>query len=104
MCKMTRSAIQSGTRELAAIGKALAHPARVELLRLLADGERCGCEFVPVLGLDPSVISRHLAALARAGLIVSRRDGVRILWRLARPDLPRLLSCLTNLRCEKEPR
>ncbi len=100
---MTRSAIQTGTSELAAIGKALAHPARVELLRHLQGGERCGCEFVPVLGLDPSVVSRHLAVLARAGLIVSRRDGVRILWRLARPDLPRLLSCLAGLQCGKEP-
>ncbi|QAA76508.1 MAG: hypothetical protein BIP78_0742 [Candidatus Bipolaricaulis sibiricus] len=87
---------------LSTIGKALAHPARVELLRLLEDGERCGCEFVPLLGLDPSVVSRHLAALARAGLIVSRRDGVRIMWRLVRPDISRLLSCLANLRCSSE--
>jgi len=101
---MTKTAMERATLELAAIGKALAHPARVELLRLLADGERCGCEFVPVLGLDPSVVSRHLAVLARAGLIVSRRDGVRILWRLARPDLPRVLSCLAQLECEKESR
>ncbi|MBC7220401.1 winged helix-turn-helix transcriptional regulator [Candidatus Bipolaricaulota bacterium] len=99
---MPNSSTETVEAVLSTIGKALAHPARVELLRLLEDGERCGCEFVPLLGLDPSVISRHLAVLSRAGLVASRRDGVRILWRLARPDTPRLLSCLANLRCSRE--
>lgn len=96
---MTSNATETAESVLSTIGKALAHPARVELLRLLEDGERCGCEFVPSLNLDPSVVSRHLAVLSRAGLIVSRRDGVRIMWRLVRPDIPRLLSCLGALRC-----
>ncbi len=96
---MASNATEAAESVLSTIGKALGHPARVELLRLLADGERCGCEFVPSLNLDPSVVSRHLAVLSRAGLIVSRRDGVRIMWRLVRPDIPRLLSCLGALRC-----
>ncbi|MEW6216895.1 MAG: metalloregulator ArsR/SmtB family transcription factor [Candidatus Bipolaricaulota bacterium] len=99
---MTSNATETAESVLSTIGKALAHPARVELLHLLEDGERCGCEFVPSLNLDPSVVSRHLAVLSRAGLIVSRRDGVRIMWRLVRPDIPRLLSCLANLRCQTE--
>ncbi len=98
---MTNSSTETVEAVLSTIGKALAHPARVELLRLLGDGERCGCEFVPLLGLDPSVISRHLAVLSRAGLVTSRRDGVRILWRLAQPDLLQVLSCLAHLRCAK---
>ena len=99
---MTSNAIETDESVLSTIGKALAHPARVELLRLLENGERCGCEFVPSLNLDPSVVSRHLAVLSRAGLIVSRRDGVRIMWRLVRPDIPRLLSCLANLQCSRQ--
>ncbi len=99
---MTHNAAAAFEEVVSTIGKALAHPARVELLRLLEQGERCGCEFVPLLGLDPSVVSRHLAVLSRAGLIVSRRDGVRFMWRLVRPDIPRLLSCLANLRCSRE--
>ncbi len=99
---MTSSPTGTEISALRAIGKALAHPARVELLRLLEKGERCGCEFVLSLSLDPSVVSRHLAVLSRAGLIVSRRDGVRIMWRLANPDLPRILSCLARLHCPRE--
>ncbi len=104
LCKMTHNAAAAFEEVVSTIGKALAHPARVKLLRLLEEGERCGCEFVPLLGLDPSVVSRHLSVLARAGLVVPRRDGVRIMWGLASPDLPRVLACLAQLRCPKEPK
>ncbi|MBN1859401.1 helix-turn-helix transcriptional regulator [Candidatus Bipolaricaulota bacterium] len=82
---------------IAAIGKALAHPARAEMLQLLRQGERCGCEFAPILSLDASVVSRHLAQLSRAGLIVSRRDGVRIMWRLSSPLVLDAISQLESL-------
>jgi ArsR family transcriptional regulator len=88
---------------VAMLAKALASPVRVRILHVLEQGERCGCELVPLLELDPSVISRHLAVLSRAGLITSRRKGVRIIWSLASPEIPRLLRCLETLSCEKEP-
>jgi len=84
------------------VAKALASPVRVRILKILEEGERCGCELVPLLGLDPSVVSRHLAVLQRAGLVESRRDGVRVLWRVANPEISILLRCLENLTCEKE--
>jgi len=86
------------------VAKALASPVRVRILKILEGGERCGCELVPLLELDPSVVSRHLAILSRAGLVESRRDGVRILWRLASPEIPRLLRCLEALTCAEVTR
>jgi len=68
--------------KIAEIGQALALPTRLQILRLLAKGELCGCEIVPEFELDQSGVSRHLSALKRAGLIGSRRDGVRIYWKL----------------------
>ena len=82
---------------IAEIGKALAHPARVQMLRLLADGERCGCEFAPILQIDASVVSRYLAVLARAGLVTSRRDGVRVMWRLTDPAVLEVLNQMEAL-------
>ena len=84
------------------VAKALASPVRVRILKILEGGERCGCELVPLLELDPSVVSRHLAILSRVGLVESRREGVRILWRLASPEIPRLLRCIESLACEKQ--
>lgn len=86
---------------LVSIGQALSHPSRVRILAHLAEGERCGCELAAMLGLDPSVVSRHLALLSQAGLITSRRDGPRLLWRLAHPGIPLILSCLARLTCER---
>ena len=89
-------------RRVSEVAKALASPVRVRILKVLEEGERCGCELVPILNLDPSVVSRHLAVLSRAGLVESRREGVRIMWRLASPEIPRLLHCIESLACEKQ--
>jgi len=71
------------------------------MLWLLADGERCGCEFSPELEVDPSIVSRYLAVLERAGLVVSRRDGVRVMWSLADPEILDVLERLAELTAEK---
>jgi len=84
------------------IGKALAHPLRERMLRMLADGERCGCEFAPELGVDASIVSRYLAVLQRAGLVTSRRDGVRVLWSLADPEIITVLERLAGMTRERE--
>ncbi len=89
-------------RRLSKIGKALANPARVKILAMLSDGELCGCMFTPSLCLDASVVSRHLANLADAGLITSRRDGQRVMWNLCDPEVIDQLECLLALTEEKE--
>ena len=86
---------------LTLIGKALSHPLRERILWLLADGERCGCEFAPELGVDPSVVSRYLAVLERAGLVESRREGVRVMWSLADLGILDVLEKLAELTAEK---
>ena len=69
--------------QLARVGKALANPARLELLDLLAQGERSVEELAETAGMKVSNTSAQLRALAGAGLLASRRDGVRIYYRLA---------------------
>lgn len=89
------------TTPLMLIGKALSHPLRERMLWLLGDGERCGCEFAPELGVDPSIVSRYFAVLERAGLVTSRRDGVRVMWSLADPEILDVLDRLADLAGEK---
>lgn len=90
------------SRHLVKIGKALASPVRLKILTMLCDGELCGCELVPNLQLDPSVVSRHMATLERAGLVVSRREGVRLLWSLVDSDVVRILEELSNVTRDRE--
>ena len=55
----------------------------------------------PELGVDPSVVSRYLAVLERAGLVQSRRDGVRVMWSLADPEILDVLDRLATLTGER---
>ena len=87
---------------LSLVGKALSHPIRIEMLKMLADGELCGCEFAPKLEMNPSVVSRYLGLLERAGIITSRREGVRVMWKLSSPEILKVLSQLTDLVRAKE--
>jgi DNA-binding transcriptional ArsR family regulator len=86
---------------LTLVGKALAHPLRERMLWMLGDGERCGCEFAPELGVDPSIVSRYLGTLERAGLVTSRREGVRVIWQLADAQLLDVLTQLAALTQER---
>jgi ArsR family transcriptional regulator len=66
------------TERLAALCKALAHPARLRILRVLAARDTCICgEIVDVLPLAQSTVSRHLKVLKEAGLVQGTVDGPR---------------------------
>lgn len=62
--------------------KALADPTRTRLLLILASGERGVNDLVAQLEQPQSTVSRHLAVLRAADLVATRRDGVRVFYRL----------------------
>src|SRR5450759_5272897 len=78
--------------QFARIGRALANPHRVELLDLLAQGERSVEVLAARASISVGLASAHLQALRRAGLVVARRDRTRILYRLAGDDVYALLT------------
>lgn len=70
------------------IFSALAEPVRLEALRMVWDGrEHCVCELMRELGASQSRMSRHMAALKTAGLVVDRRDAQWVRYRRS-PNLP----------------
>jgi ArsR family transcriptional regulator len=77
--------------------KAVADPVRLRLLHLLAAGEVCVCHLHEALDLPQSTVSRHLAYLRRRGLVVGRKEGLWVHYRLAKPSGPlhrSLVGCL----------
>lgn len=69
---------------VAAVAKALAHPARVAILRALAARGMCVCgEIVEALPLAQSTVSQHLKVLREAGLVRGTADGARSCYCLA---------------------
>jgi len=77
--------------------KAFADPVRLRLLNLLSPGEVCVCHLHEALDLPQSTVSRHLAYLRKRGLVIGRKEGLWVYYRLAKPAgaLHRsLMSCL----------
>jgi ArsR family transcriptional regulator len=93
--KTVLPALDESTRTL----KAFADPVRLRLLNLLGGEaeEVCVCHLHEALALPQPTVSRHLAYLRKSGLVVGRKEGLWVHYRLARPrtGLRRiLLGCL----------
>ncbi|WP_280479575.1 ArsR/SmtB family transcription factor [Nocardia asiatica] len=81
----------------AASGKALASGKRLELLDLLAQGERTVEALATAAGLNLTTASAHLQTLKQAGFVATRREGVRIHYRLAGEDVAQLFALLRKV-------
>lgn len=86
--------IGSNYHQLAEIFKGMAHPARLQILDLLREGEMCVCHIEATLQRRQAYISQQLMTLRDAGLVESRRDGLQVYYRLAHPQIPDLLRLM----------
>ena len=93
----TRAAKNELHDAFAQVGKALSNGHRIELLDLLAQGERSVELLASRADISLALASAHLQALRRAGLVAARRDGNRILYRLADDDVYALLASLRTV-------
>jgi rhodanese-related sulfurtransferase/DNA-binding transcriptional ArsR family regulator len=76
--------------QVSRIGKALSSPKRLEILEMLAQGEKAVETITAEVGIDNKLASAHLKALKEARLVQTRRDGKRIYYKLAGPDVAQL--------------
>jgi Predicted transcriptional regulators len=65
---------------LSNIFKALAHPTRIQIIKLLKDGELCVCDILPNLDSEQSNTSQHLTILKNQGILESRKDGSKVIY------------------------
>jgi DNA-binding transcriptional ArsR family regulator len=92
---------------LAKYAKALAHPARIAILNLLANKQTCICgDIVDELPLSQSTVSQHLKELKDAGLIKGDIEGARVCycidekeWKVAQQSLNKLFESFTGNCC-----
>jgi DNA-binding transcriptional ArsR family regulator len=81
---------------VAARFKALADPRRLALLSALQGGERTVSELSETTARPQPNVSQHLANLARAGLVDSRREGTRVYYRIADPYVLRICDAVCD--------
>jgi len=78
---------------LQAVGQAT----RLRILEVLAEGERCVCDIQVAVGQRQSNVSKHLAILRRSGILIARREGGRILFRLRNGRIQEFLRRLSDV-------
>jgi len=88
--------------ELARLAKALGHPARVAIVRLLSDGD-CICgAIVDRIPLAQATVSQHLKVLKEAGWITGTIDGPRVCYCIKPQTGPRFLELVQELAAATE--
>jgi len=84
--------------QLADFARALSHPARIAILKHLAEQNRCICgEIVNVLPLAQSTVSQHLKELKKAGLISGEVEGLRSCYCINREKIMEMIELLKEL-------
>lgn len=84
--------------QLAAIAKALAHPARIQIVRLLLTKTSCiGGEITNEVGLAQSTVSEHLRILKAAGVVAGEIEHPRVCYSLNLSSLLPLMSLLQHV-------
>lgn len=83
--------------EVARTARALGNGSRLRILQLLAQGERPVQQLAGATALNVTTASAHLQALREVGLVASRRDGNRVIYRLSGPDVAALVTALVRV-------
>jgi len=78
----------------ATVIKAMAHPSRLFIVDELSRGERCVCDLTDMIGADVSTVSKHLAVLKDAGLVLDNRRGHQVFYRLRVPCILNFFGCV----------
>ncbi|MCZ8086197.1 MAG: ArsR/SmtB family transcription factor [Brevundimonas sp.] len=90
---------QAKAAEAARLLRALSNERRLMILCQLGGGERAVGKLAPLVGLSQSALSQHLAVLREDGLVATRREGVSIRYRLADPNVARIIAVLAEIYC-----
>jgi ArsR family transcriptional regulator len=83
--------------------KAMAHPLRLKILCVLGDQELPVMEIVDKVGTTQSNVSQHLDILREKGIVVSRREGSKILCRVKNQEILELMSAMQRTFCPAQP-
>jgi ArsR family transcriptional regulator len=96
--KHAPSPLGNDEQELADLAKALGHPARVRIMKILIEQNSCVCgDIVDEIPLAQSTVSQHLKQLKEAGLIQGEIDGPRICYCVNQANLKRLKVLIAGL-------
>lgn len=76
-----------GSQLVSNVFKSLAHPTRIQIIKLLKDGELCVCDILPNIDSEQSNTSQHLTILKNQGIVESRKDGAKVIYSIKNTEV-----------------
>ena len=92
--------LTSAAYKRVAVLKALAHPSRLLITEALMNRELCVCDLRELVGDDVSTVSKHLALLRSAGVLLSEKRGLNVYYRLSCDCFGEFLKCVDQVGAE----
>lgn len=87
----------TGEQLISNIYKALAHPTRIQIIKLLRNGELCVCEILPGLESEQSNTSQHLTILRNQGIVESRKEGSKVIYSVKNHEVFEMIKITENM-------
>lgn len=81
-----------GNQLISNVFKALAHPTRVQIVKLLKNGELCVCDILPNVDSEQSNTSQHLTVLKNQGLVESRKEGSKVIYSIKNMEVYEMIN------------
>ena len=81
-----------GNQLISNIFKALSHPTRLKIVKLLREKPLCVCDILPQLDSEQSNTSQHLSVLKNQGIVDSKKDGLMVIYRIKSPEVYQMID------------
>ena len=88
--------------DIAKIFKALSDPRRVQIVKILQGGEKCGCELIEKMEMPQSTLSYHMKVLCRSGIVKSREEGKWTYYRVCQAGSRRAVDIIQKITAKPE--
>jgi ArsR family transcriptional regulator len=102
--RKTASTKKSKAALRSAVVKAMAHPTRLLFMELLMDGEKCVNDLTEAAGCDITTVSKHLAVMKKAGLLVCEKRGLNVYYQIACPCFGEFFRCIDLIASSNQKR
>ena len=86
--------LKANASQRSSIVKAMAHPTRLLVMESLMRGEQCVNDLTAMAGCDVTTLSKHLAVMKKAGLLVCEKRGLNVYYQIACPCFADFFRCI----------
>lgn len=86
-----------GNQLIANVFKAMAHPTRLQIVKLLKEKPLCVCDILPQIDSEQSNASQHLSVLRNQGIVESKKDGPMVIYSIKNLEVYEMIDIAENI-------